>query len=254
MKFLVRLFHGGLLLLLCMSLCGCLPSGQGELEEEKEPYFLAGQSLVNSMDYKGAVESFEKALEVNPHSASAHFELALLCEEREGDPAAAIYHYEQFLKLRPNSAKADFIRQHITACKQDLAKTVLPLPVTPAMQRDFEKLAEENKRLREEVANWQAYYQSLARSNAQAQSQAPARPAPAQSQPVQLSATQPNPRTDIRPSGVAASARTYTVKPDDSLYSIARKYGVKLEALVAANPGVDPHRLRPGQSVNIPAP
>lgn len=35
---------------------------------------------------------------------------------------------------------------------------------------------------------------------------------------------------------------------------IARKYGVKVEALMAANPGLDPRRLRVGQTLAIPAP
>ena len=41
------------------------------------------------MDYKGAIESFSKALEVNPRSAKAHFELGWLYEEKDPDPAAA---------------------------------------------------------------------------------------------------------------------------------------------------------------------
>jgi hypothetical protein len=130
----VRLIRCALAFLLLACLDGCLPSSQSQMEEEKEPHFLAGKSCINNMDYKGAIDEFEKALEANPHSASAHFQLGWLYEEKEPDPAAAIYHYEQFLKLRPNSDNAEVIAQHITNCKQDLAKTVLPLPVTPGMQ------------------------------------------------------------------------------------------------------------------------
>jgi LysM repeat protein len=35
---------------------------------------------------------------------------------------------------------------------------------------------------------------------------------------------------------------------------IARRYGVKLDALMAANPKLDPRRLQIGQAVIIPAP
>jgi LysM repeat protein len=35
---------------------------------------------------------------------------------------------------------------------------------------------------------------------------------------------------------------------------IARQYGVKLEALMAANPGLDARRLRIGQALTIPVP
>src|SRR5436305_6652608 len=79
-------------------LAGCAPSSQTRGDEEKEPHFMAGKSRVSTLDFPGAVESFEKALEVNPRSAAAHFELACLFEEREGDPATAIYHYQRYLK------------------------------------------------------------------------------------------------------------------------------------------------------------
>src|SRR5262245_10443577 len=139
---------------LLLGCSGCLPSGRSQLEEEKEPHFLAGKSRVNGMDYQGAIEEFEKALEVNPRSASAHFELGWLCDEKDANPAAAIYHYEHFLKLRQNPDKDEIVKQRIYRCKQDLAKAVLPLPTTPAMQRELEQLAEENRRLREEAEKW----------------------------------------------------------------------------------------------------
>src|SRR5689334_6685174 len=90
--------------LLALGLSGCFQAGDGQLDEQKEPHFLSGKNRVNGMDYPGAIESFEKALEVNPHSASAHFELAWLCEDKVGDPAAAIYHYERFLKYTPSAS------------------------------------------------------------------------------------------------------------------------------------------------------
>ena len=47
---------------------------------------------------------------------------------------------------------------------------------------------------------------------------------------------------------------TYTLKSGDTPVSVARKYGIKLEALLATNPGLDPKRLKIGQVLNIPAP
>jgi LysM repeat protein len=57
-----------------------------------------------------------------------------------------------------------------------------------------------------------------------------------------------------RSTSSGATARTYKVLSRDTLASIARKSGVKLEALMAANPGVVPQKLRIGQSLNLPAP
>jgi tetratricopeptide (TPR) repeat protein len=256
MTVLVRLFRGALVFLVVLSLGGCLPSSQSQIEEEKEPHFLAGRSGLNTMDYRGAIEEFEKALEANPHSASAHFQLGWLYEEKEPDPAAAIYHYEQFLKLRPNSDNAEVIRQHIANCKQDLAKTILPLPVTPGMQHEFEQLAEENKRLRDELEKWRAYASRL-----HASTNPPLAPAGSSSAGPTASITTVPPSAaaqtataDRRSPAGPGPGHVYVVKAGDSPYSIARKNGVKLEALLAANPGIDPRRLPIGQTLNLPSP
>jgi LysM repeat protein len=46
----------------------------------------------------------------------------------------------------------------------------------------------------------------------------------------------------------------HTVTISDTFYSIARRYGIAVPALAAANPGVDPNRLRIGQQICVPAP
>jgi LysM repeat protein len=252
MKFVVWLARAALAVVVCASANGCLPSGSGQLEEEKESHFQAGRSCLNSMNYKGAVEAFEKALKVNPDSASAHFELACLFDQKESDPAAAVYHYEQFLKLRPNYENAETIKQRINTCKQDLARTVLPLPVAPGMQHQFEQLAEENKQLRQELEQWKAYYN---RAGAPTNSSGPAPIRTGQSfvqtQSSSTGRVENAPGPGLRPP--ATVGRTHTVQSGDTFSSIARKYGVKLDALMSANPGLQPTHLRVGQTLNIPA-
>jgi len=45
----------------------------------------------------------------------------------------------------------------------------------------------------------------------------------------------------------------HTVRPGETLDGIARLYGTRAEVLQAANPGLDPERLRVGQPLRIPA-
>ena len=123
-------------------LSGCLPA-RTQAEEEKEPHYLAGKSRVNAMDFPGAVEAFEKALEVSPQSASAHFELGWLYDQKQSDPAAAIYHYERYLKLRSDPDKAEMVKTRILACKQELARSVSLGPVMQSAQNELQQLAEE---------------------------------------------------------------------------------------------------------------
>lgn len=246
----------GLAVLMAVGLCGCLPSGSNPLEEQKEPHYLEGMSRVNSLDFHGAVESFLKALDVNPRSASAHFQLGWLYEEKAPDPAAAIYHYERYLKLRPNADNAPLVKQRVYICKQELAKAVLPLPVTPGLQREFEQLAMENKRLKDELARWQAYAARLPMSPTNASTPVlmmthPAAVTSATTPPV-VTTTVPPERASAPPP--AKGTRTHTVKAGENPYSIARQYGIPLNALLAANPGINPKSLQVGQALVVPKP
>lgn len=267
MKFSVWLFRCALAVLLCASLTGCSPAQQSQQDEEKEPHFIDGMRALNTYDYGGAVEEFEKAVEANPHNASAHFELGCLYEgnrqgaeqdPREQDSAAAVYHYEQFLKLRSNAPNADFVKQRIINCKQDLAKAVLPLPTTPGVQRDLEQLVEENKQLRAQLDQWQVYVRTLTNQLAMAQDH-PHPTATETQRPVAfITATNPAPyayHSDPHPTSHQLPthvAVTYVVQSRDTMASISRKFNVKLDSLALANPGINAKKLRVGQTVNIP--
>ena len=52
--------------------------------------------------------------------------------------------------------------------------------------------------------------------------------------------------------GAPVSTTEYTVSKGETFSSIATKVGVSLKALVAANPNVDPKKLRPDQKIQIP--
>lgn len=250
-KFVLVLLASGL-----FAITGCLQTSLSPGDEEKEPHFLEGKSRLQAMDYAGAIESFERALEANPGSASAHFELGCLYDQREADAATAIYHYKRFLKLHPEGEQAERAKARISACKQELARTIALAPVTQGLQRDFEQLTEENKRLKEEVERWRAFY--LARNAAQSNSAVSS--ASGVAQPVVLVAANSGVPQSGGTSTATSSARlsagatrTYTVKTGDTPSAIARKYGVRLDALMAANPRLDPRKLQVGATLNIPA-
>jgi LysM repeat protein len=256
-----------------VAVSGCSPAEQGSLDDEKEPHFVLGKSRVNAMDYTGAVEAFEESLEVDPHSAAAHFELGWLFEEKVSDPAAAIYHYEQYLKLQPDASNGDVIRQRIDSCKQQLATDVLQLPSTPAAQEQLEKLVEQNRQLQSQVdqlnaaiKQWTAYYASEQARAAAAPASEPATPVPQPqvslptpddmtAQPVV--ATQPTAPTSGNSRPTAAKtrprSRTHTVAAGETLAAIARKTGVSLTALQEANPGLNAKKLHVGQVVYLPS-
>ncbi|WP_043601046.1 DUF459 domain-containing protein [Solidesulfovibrio magneticus] len=51
----------------------------------------------------------------------------------------------------------------------------------------------------------------------------------------------------------SAEMLLFPVSAGDSLWSIAKRFDVSVEALTAANPGVDPLRLREGQTLRVPS-
>src|SRR5579859_3311497 len=229
--------------LLCLGLWGC---GDNTLDEEKEPHFIKGRNLVMQGDFEGAIGSFEKALAINPRSAAAHFELAVLFESHDkgNDPAAAIYHFERFLKIRPGSPRADLVRQEINACKMDIAKTITSFGTASNTQQvDVATLLAENRRLTNELAKYRAWNPQTADPQPINPPAIPARPQ-TNPNPVETTRVTNNSGSNARINSV--SGKTYTIKSGDTPAAIARRYGISTAALMAANPGVKATALQPG--------
>jgi LysM repeat protein len=267
----------GLAAALWVAATGCSPMDQSPMDEEKEPHYVLGKSRVNAMEFDEAIKAFEESLEANPHSAQAHYQLAMLFENQESDPAAAIYHYQQYLKYNPTSQNAEIIAQHIASCKQQLAADVLQLPSAPAAQQQLEKLTEENRRLHDQLTQWQAYYaaqQAAARTNPPTLPTTPVRSQTTSFSPEDVT---PLPTTTTTTSGGGSAgasggysagttarftaqptrpprSRTHVVTSGETMASIARKQGVSLAALETANPSVNPRKLKSGQVLNLPEP
>jgi LysM repeat protein len=264
----LRLLFPAVILLGCLALAGCVPSNQ-VADEEKEPHFLEGRSRVNSMDYDGAIQSFENALIANPKSASAHFELGWLYDQRKNEPATAIYHYGRFLESCASGEKADRARTRIVACKQELAKTVSLAPVSQSLQKEFDQLTEENRRLREENERWRAWF---VRRPGQSGTVSPAPPPPVASKSAPAIAARSDESNSNRLDTSASAAtsagetgtgkavasshlagiKTHTVKSGETPSAIAKRYNIRVETLIAANPRLEPRRMQVGQTLNIP--
>ncbi|MEN9574759.1 MAG: hypothetical protein RL514_2614 [Verrucomicrobiota bacterium] len=274
-----RLFPGLLLLVLCAA--GCIPTRDGTQDEQREPNFLRGQELRKQLDHQSAAEAFERALEANPRSAAAHFELGLLFEQHLNEPATAIYHFERYLKLLPKSDKAEIVRQRASNCKMELAKLFLIAPNNaPSAQKELDKLKAEverlsleNNQLRRQLETFAALpparsatpppspaavvAASAVAAAPPAKSSPTTKPAPTPPRPAPVTLTNAAPAPTPKPAKATAptaTARTHSVKKGDIPETIAKQYSVKLEALLTANPGLDPKRMKIGQTVTIPSP
>lgn len=54
------------------------------------------------------------------------------------------------------------------------------------------------------------------------------------------------------PGGCPGGTSEYTIRAGDTFFSIARRFNISVDALMRANPGVDPDRLQIGQVICVP--
>lgn len=59
--------------------------------------------------------------------------------------------------------------------------------------------------------------------------------------------------TTSPPPAASTTPQTYTIRAGDTLLEIAQRYGVSLDEMLAANPGIIPEALTVGQVIRIPA-
>ena len=247
--------------LLCVLIAGCRLGSQVRSDEQKDPYFLAGKNRLQERDYQGAIDMFEKALDVNPRSASAHFELGVLYEQQQSDYAAALYHYQRSVTLNSNMPSADLARQRTQECKRELAKTVIQPISMEGLQRELDNTRTENQQLKQQLQAWQNYYagRGVALSNImRGDSGSPSRlakdnsPTPNDPPGETVRSAPTNPAGRLTPPPI--TTRSHTVAPGETMATIARTYNIRVASLQNANPGTDARRMRPGQKLVIPPP
>jgi LysM repeat protein len=256
--------YWGVMILLLSCLTGCFQgSDNTHVDEQQDPHYQRGRTLVTSQDFKGAAQEFEKALETNPDSAAAHFELAWLCDTKLNDSAAAIYHYQRYLELQPASDRGELVRERIRGCKQELANSEFPLPDGRNLQKQVDDLTAANAAMKQQMdaLKAQLYAAQTALAQAQARPETVRYVSVPQPEPAHY-ATAPEPEpARVETSPVERSdesepsrphTHTHVVKPHETIRSIAAEYGMKASALLAANPEINPRRLRIGQSLVLP--
>jgi tetratricopeptide (TPR) repeat protein len=243
-------------LLLGLVLSGCMRRPETSLDEQNNSHYQSGKERLSALDYKGAVTCFERALEDNPRSALAHYELGVLFDQHESDYAAALYHYNKALKLKPSGYPSENIRQRIPACRQELIKEDSLAVINPSVLRETERLREENQALRKQIELLQTHLASrppagtaLGSLGGSASGLNVAAAGTTNVAARGLSGS--GDRNRVSPSA-SRGAKTHSVKAGETAAAIARLYQVKLPALLAANPGVEPRHLRVGQVLNVP--
>jgi tetratricopeptide (TPR) repeat protein len=206
---------------LTMVVWGCAQTGSlTDADQERDPFYQKAKKLADASDYRGASEFYEKALMNNPESAPAHFELGLLFDEKLGDPIAAIYHYRQYLALRPDSDKKQLVQDFIERASLSLAGK---LPHAPASDpNEVARLRSENAGLMQENLALKARLTELGRAAAVHPTEAAAEATPL-AHVTQVANVSPG-----VPTAEVTKTRTHVVEKGDTLQSLAvRFYGTR---------------------------
>lgn len=137
---------GAGLLLVCS---GCVKSdvAAAETAERSSPLYRKAREAEQSGDIKEAIRLYNRVLIEEPKSFSTHFQLATLLQDHEENYVAAIYHYQQYLYLRPDSEKSTLAQERIRISEQLLAPQILRKVGDSVQGISQAHLLKENERL-----------------------------------------------------------------------------------------------------------
>lgn len=231
-----------------LMLCGCDKDAQStEAKEEKNPLVRTGHSYMEIKEWDKAAESFKQAIENSPTMARPHLDLAIIYQQHKPsyiNYVKAIYHYDRYLELLPDSEKAPMINEQKIKVAEALASTAINnSPQVKQLIAERNSLRQENSKLKQQLAS-------------QKQT-APTKSTAAASTPT---ATKPKSVTETVPKSTASTGdaqyQIYTVKAGDTLTKIAKQfYGTSdYDPIYEANKDrmKSPSSLRPGQTLVIP--
>jgi LysM repeat protein len=258
---------------------GCDRLTKGEEDERHEANFLNAINLQTQGRDDEALKAFNRALEANPQSASAHREIGQLCLDKKRDYALAVFHLRRHQQIKASRSSKTTKDPGDYAVEQQIkqAQILLAAEFTDQIgqQQNQSKIDELKRRNAELETTVIRLNQQIALRGAPVVVANPAPPPPSPQVQTQAAAV---PVKDLAPGPVAAAApaavvrptdtktgspapkpasrapaaRTHVVKAGEVPAAIARRYGISVQELMAVNKGIDPRRMRVGQTVNLP--
>lgn len=158
----------------------------------------AGDKKAAAGDMRMAVKLYEAALDGTARTADVHFKLAMIYDDKLHEPINALHHFDRYLELAPEGARAKEAKAHQKEASQRLADSLKGGAFLT--QGDAARINKENLRLQMEIVKLKGQL---------------ANPAP-----VKAAGT----KSELVVKPIPAGARTYTVQRGDTLGSIAAKF------------------------------
>lgn len=136
------------------------------IQEADEPSYRRARELVKQGRNSEALMEFNKVLAKRGlnNSPETHLDMAILYEQHMRDPLSALYHFQKYRELKPNSPQEAMVRQREEAAKRAFASMLPGRPSLDMLQgaasADYEaaiaRLQHENDMLRRALRDTQA--------------------------------------------------------------------------------------------------
>lgn len=85
----------------------------GLRQEVADMHYNLGVILTRQNDFRTAIKEFERVVQLKPDDADAHYNLAILYDEKMRDNDKALEHYRAYLKISPNSKDAQKVSKWV---------------------------------------------------------------------------------------------------------------------------------------------
>ena len=113
------------------------------------PAIRKARAKLREGDKQSALELLNRAIDEKPKLAQAHLEVAQLYDDYDRNYVRAIYHYERYLELRPQTEKKEMIEGFIRKAKIAFAASVAEQ--VPGLDKKVQALQEDNDRLKQDL-------------------------------------------------------------------------------------------------------
>ena len=177
-----------------------------------DPEFRQGQTFHKQGEIRKALECYLKVIDNRKGAAESHLEAGRMYLELQ-DPLPAIYHFNQYIRMKPASEQSNIVRQMIKTAEKQFMQQLPGRPMEPDalggsdLNARLRNLQLENEKLKRELSDYNRTQKGLT---------LPAKTTGDKIAPDKTAAA------DDKPSRF----RQYTVAKGDTLTSIARKtYG-----------------------------
>lgn len=232
-------------------MCGCAKTTR-ELDgtEARDPLLRKALAKEREGDKDAAMICLRRALDKNPCLAQAHLRIALLYDEYKKDYVRAIYHYQRYLELRPDTEKRKMIESRVRDAEVSFGATLSGR--TARAGEEYRSLQAENARLLNALR--EVRRNLAARIAASSPSASRSSTGDNDGSVTRLLAAEDKASPDTNES----TGRVYVVQPNDTLSTIAAKVyedPKKWNRIYEANRSIlgdRPDILKVGQTLNIP--